>query len=91
MNNSIKKPFIPRDKPKSFILAIIAGLTGLLVAGPLMFAEYFWGLKMLAYIGKLLFVFSWTVGMVMGIVFASGLITGRYRNIEEKDWTHQIW
>ncbi len=56
-----------------------------------MFADYFFGLKMLAHFGKFLFIFSWIVGMVMGIVFAVGLITGRYRNIVEKDWTHQIW
>ncbi|MDD2272056.1 MAG: hypothetical protein PHP95_02780, partial [Desulfuromonadaceae bacterium] len=27
------KPFIPRDKPKSWIIGILAGLTGLLIAG----------------------------------------------------------
>jgi energy-coupling factor transporter transmembrane protein EcfT len=90
-NNGIKKSFIPRNKPKSFVVAIIAALIGGLCGGPLMFGGHFLNISSLIVFGKILFVFCWIVFAIMGIFFAFGMLAGRYRDMQEKDWTQQIW
>jgi hypothetical protein len=90
-NYGIKKPFIPRDKPKSFVIAIIAGLIGGLIGGPVMFGGHFLGISGIIIFGKILFMACWLVAASTGIFFAFGLITGKYKNIEDKDWNHQLW
>ncbi len=42
-------------------------------------------------LGKALFFLSWTVAAIMWLIFAVGLVTGRYKNISEKEWKEQLW
>ena len=92
MNNKRKsKPFIPRKAPKSFVVTISAGLIGLLCGGPLIFGGYFLGLKVLLTFGELIFILCWVIAAANGIIFTFGLITGRYRDMQERDWKEQIW
>ena len=90
-NKGKNKSFIPRKAPKSFVVAIFASLVGLLCAGPLIFGAYFLGLEALLIGGQLIFVLCWVIAAANGIIFAYGLITGRYRDIRERDWKDQIW
>ena len=80
----------PRKAPKSFVVIISAGLVGLLCAGPLIFGAYFLGLKALLILGQLIFALCWVIAAAHGIIFAFGLITGRYRDMQESDWKEQI-
>jgi hypothetical protein len=41
--------------------------------------------------GQALFVTSSIVAAVMWFIFASGLISRRYKNMEERDWKDQVW
>jgi len=49
--NNSTKPFLPRDKPKSWIVFIICGLAGLLIAGPLMFSGIMFEIEALEFLG----------------------------------------
>jgi hypothetical protein len=86
-----KKPFLPRDKPRSWIVAIICGLIGVLVAGPLAIAGITFEISALKEAGTLLFWCSWMVAISMGAVFLSKTIAGRYKSIEARDWSEQVW
>jgi hypothetical protein len=52
-NKGNDKPFIPRKAPKSFVVAIVAGLVSLFFGGPLMFGAYFLSMKTLLVFGQL--------------------------------------
>jgi len=86
-----KKPFIPRDKPKSWVIFIICCLSGILVGGPLAFVGAWSETAFVKGIGFALFAISWGVGMMAWLVFALGLVRGKYRNIKEADWNEQVW
>jgi len=86
-----KEPFLPRDKPRSWIVGIICGLIGVLIAGPLAFAGIAFEISALKEAGTLLFWCCWIVAIAMGAVFLSKTITGRYKSIEARDWSKQVW
>jgi hypothetical protein len=86
-----KKTFIPRDKPKSWIIAILSGLGGLFIAGPLIFLGYFLEWEFLKYLGMVLFAGFWLDFMLMGLLFMVGSLQGKYKNMSEKDWQDQVW
>lgn len=85
------KPFIPRDKPKSWIIGILAGLTGLLIAGTLLFVGYFFRLQLLQYLGRTLFVVSWITFALMWLLFIAQSLRGKYKKMSEKEWRDQVW
>jgi hypothetical protein len=85
-----QKPFIPRDKPKSWVVGILAGLVGLCV-GFVAVAAVMLGLNWLKQIAVAVFFLCGLVFGVTWLVFISGLLSGRYRNIQEKQWKEQLW
>jgi len=89
--NTSKKPFLPQDKPKSWIVFIIGILAGLLIAGPLMFSGIFQEIEAFQFLGKLLFTCCWIVAALMWVVFISRSIAGHYKGIEDRDWDEQVW
>jgi len=86
-----KKTFIPRNKPKSWIIGILAGLFGLLVAGPSLFVGYFFRWQLLQYLGKALFVGCWVTFALMWLLFMTRSLRGKYKKMSEKEWQNQVW
>ncbi len=91
MNSGSPKTFLPRDKPKSWIVFIVCGLMGLLIAGPVVIIGMTFHLEALRSVGIVLFWFCWAAGGVMWLVYISRLIAGKYKEIAERDWREQIW
>ena len=89
--NTSKNPFLPRDKPKSWILFVISALAGLLIAGPLFFSGIMLEMEALQFLGGLLFWCFWIAGALMWFVFISRSIAGHYKGIGDRDWSEQIW
>ena len=85
-----KKPFFPKDKPKSWVIGITSGLIGILVAGPMMFLGIYIGVGLIKMSGTILFVLCWTVFAVTSVVFVFGFLTGKYRGLKEKEWSEQV-
>lgn len=91
IKEKIKKPFIPRDKPKSWIIFICGVLIGLLVAGPLAIlgsALNFWLLKI---IGSVLFFACWAIAAIMFFVGIISRISGNWKKLEDRNWKDQVW
>ena len=91
MNKSNKKPFIPRDKPKSLVIFILSGLSGILITGPIMFIAMYLEIGILKSIGTILFYICWLIAALTFLVFVAGMLTDKYRNIQEQDWNKQLW
>jgi hypothetical protein len=84
------KPFIPRDKPKSWVVGILAGLVGLSV-GLVGFVAAWVGINWLKLLAIFFFAVCWLVFAATWFVFVFGLLTGRYKNIQPKVWSEQLW
>ncbi|MFQ6756997.1 MAG: hypothetical protein D9V46_02180 [Deltaproteobacteria bacterium] len=84
------RPFIPRDKPKFWVIAIIAGLSGL-GFGLLMIGAVLLALPLLKgfFIGCFLASLATFFVSSFGLVF--GMLAGRYRGLTEKPWREQVW
>ena len=91
MSTHPKKPFIPRDKPKSWIIFICAGLIGLLVAGPIAIGGSILEIRLLGMIGVFLFFLCWAAMAVMFVVGFISKIFGHWKDLQEKDWKDQVW
>ena len=89
--NPSKKPFLPRDKPKSWVVLTICILASLLLAAPLAFSGIMFEIEALESFGKLLFLCCWIVGAAMWLVFAARSVAGHYKGIEDCDWRRQVW
>jgi hypothetical protein len=87
---STVKPFIPRDKPRSWVIGVCAGLIGMAV-GLVGFVFAWVGIKPIQAIAIFLFMVCWLTFALSWLVFAFRLLTGHYRNIQSKDWAQQIW
>ena len=83
-------PFIPKDKPKSWVVGILAGLVGLAV-GFVAFTAAWTGISWLKSIAVFLFALCWLVAATSWFVFIFGLLTGRYRNMQPREWSEQLW
>ena len=83
-------PFIPKDKPKSWVVGLLAGLAGIAV-GLVAFAAAWAGIIWLKSISTFLFVLCWLAFAVSWFVFISGLLTNRYDNMQPKEWDDQLW
>lgn len=86
-----EKPFIPRNKPKSWVVFILSCLFGLLVAGPIAILGASLAISSVKSLGVSLFMISWTIGMGSWLVFTFGLASGKYKNIQEAEWREQVW
>ena len=91
MLNADKKPFIPTDRPKSWVVFIIAVLSGLLIGGPVLFAGTIYGLSFLRTLGMIIFVGAWAIGFVMWSVYAVGTLRGKYSDLTDQPWSEQLW
>ncbi len=85
-----KRPFIPRDKPRFWVLFVLAGLSGMGV-GLIGFGAAWFEQRWLASPMMLLFACCWLVAAVSWLGFIFGLLTGRYRNLSPRPWAEQIW
>jgi len=85
-----KKPFIPRDKPKSWVVFVLSALLGL-AFGLCAFAaaSHGWPIAKTIFIAG--FATCWAVGALAGITCGIGMATGRYGNLQEKPWRVQVW
>ena len=90
MTSTAKRPFIPRDKPKSFVIFTLAGLAGLGV-GLLAFAFAWFGFQPGYLAATGLFVVCWVVGALFLLLFAIQSIAGGYKDIQPKSWREQKW
>jgi len=84
------RPFIPRKAPRSFVVAVLAGLCGL-GAGGILFLGYYLGSELLVNGGRVLFFLCWLVMMPMMVVFLFKTFLGKYKDIVEKPWNEQVW
>lgn len=89
--NKNKKPFFPKDKPKSWVIGISSGLIGLLVAGPIMFLGIYIEVDLIKVLGTIMFVLCWAAFAIAWVVYALGLLSGKYRDLQEKEWSEQVW
>jgi hypothetical protein len=85
-----KKPFIPRDKPKSWVVFVLSALLGL-AFGLCVFAaaSYGWPIAKAFFIAG--FAACWALGAFAGLICGIGMATGRYGNLQEKPWREQVW
>lgn len=84
------EPFIPNDKPRSWVITVCAGLMGLAV-GFVAFLAAWLGLSALKAVAVTAFVLCWVVLAAFGLVFLAGLLTGRYSKVESRPWKEQVW
>lgn len=85
------RPLIPRDRPKSFVISVIAGCVGILIAAPAVYAGRFLKLHYVALFGGYLLLTCQVIFAVMWIIFMIGKLTGRYDRVTEKEWRQQLW
>jgi hypothetical protein len=83
-------PFIPRNTPKSFIVAILGGLSGLASGGIAFFGHYL-GSTLLLDGGRVLFGLCALVTLPMMAVFLINKLLGKYTQIVERPWDEQVW
>ena len=84
------KPFIPRDKPKSWVVFVLSGLIGL-AFGLCAFASASQGWLTAKTIFSVGFILCWAIGAAAVITCAHGMLTGRYGNIQDRPWEDQVW
>ena len=85
------EPFIPRDKPKSWVIGVCAGLCALLIFGPILGLAIFYESVWLRYVGMFGFFSCWCAFAASAIISISQLSSGRYENLVARDWKDQIW
>jgi hypothetical protein len=84
------KPFIPRDKPKSWVIAVLSVLIGL--GGGLMgFSGAAMKIMPLYYLGTSIFLICWIVGFPSILFFIFRNFSGCYKKLEVKNWKEQMW
>ncbi len=87
---SSNRSFIPTDKPRFWVVGVLAGLVGL-AAGLLAFAAAWSDLQALSAIFKVVFVACWAVGVFSWVGFMAGMLTGKYSGIADRPWKEQVW
>ena len=83
--------FIPRDKPKSWVVGSLSVISALLVAGPVTLIGIYAESDILFHLGGILFFGSWLLVIVMLVIYRVGVTKGKYVNLGKKDWSNQIW
>ena len=84
--------FIPKNKPKFWVIGILAGLSALFSTA-LSFGAVWLGIPIPIVKALLIPVFAicWATFAVSWVGFAIGMLSGRYRNLTEKPWREQEW
>jgi uncharacterized membrane protein YGL010W len=84
------RPFFPDDKPRSWVIAISAGLLGLLL-GSIAFGAAWAGLQVIKTLSLAAFVACWATFAICWAIFFVGQLSGRYRNMRPRPWREQVW
>lgn len=87
----MSRSFIPDDKPKSWVVFTLAGLIGVVIFGPLMFAGDYFGSKVLYNLAFGGFLICWMAACGAGILLTVGKAQGKYANVEKLPWDKQVW
>jgi hypothetical protein len=87
----MSKPFIPRDKPKSWVVAMLAGICNMLFSGPMMLLGAIFKIQIIKSIGITLFLAGCITFVVMLLIFQVNNLNGVYKNLKEDDWSNQLW
>jgi len=83
------RSFIPRDKPRSWVIFMCSILLGLVVLGPLLFLTA--GIRVIYDLVVAGFGLCAIVAIFAWFVFFVGLLGGKYRNLPERPWKEQVW
>jgi len=86
-----EESFIPKDKPKSWVIFNVSGLIGLLVAVPIFVLGACLESEIVENIGTRLLLLCLIVGIPAWLIFAAGMVSGKYRSIKTRKWRQQIW
>lgn len=84
------RSFIPRDKPRFWVLFVLACLSGM-GFGLIAFAAASAELSLLAIPMMIAFSICWLVAAVSFLGYMFGIFSGRYRNLRSRAWTEQVW
>jgi len=84
------RPFIPRDRPKSWVVFVLACLTGLFFGVVAVFAAWR-GLSIVENLSRILFFASWLAGAASWLYWRVGTSSGQYQNLPERSWREQVW
>jgi hypothetical protein len=85
-----KEPFIPADKPKFWVIGVLAGLIGMAI-GLVAFASAYLAPAFAKWVCFPLFMLCWATFAVCWLGAAFGLFTGRYRHLQSRSWHEQVW
>jgi len=91
MDNSNNKRFIPRKWPKSIVLAMLAAVFALFIAGPIALIGHLTDIEIILDLGWGLFLVFWFIFITMFITYWLNAFKGKYNHISEKDWSDQLW
>lgn len=84
------RPFIPRDKPRPWIVFVLAVIVEL-GFGLVSIVGAWLKIEPLYRLGYASLISAWAVGVVAFITLCIGAASGRYRNLAERDWKDQVW
>jgi len=84
------RPFIPQNKPRLWVIFMLAGLIGM-GAGLLGFLAAWFGLPWLSAPLIIVFFACWGTAAVSWFGFAFGMLTGRYSKLVARPWKEQVW
>jgi len=84
------RPFIPRDKPKSWVIFVLSALCGL-GFGLVAFVSASQGWSVAKAIGIAGFSLCWLSAAIAGINCGIGMLTGKYGHLQERAWRDQVW
>ena len=84
------RPFIPRDRPKSWVIFVLACLAGLLFGIVAVFATWR-GLSAVESLSRVLFFLCWLAAAMCWLYWRVGTASGQYHNLPERPWRDQVW
>jgi len=85
-----KKPFIPRNKPKSWVIGVLSCLIGL-GFGLLTLTAGWLEIILLSKLGYILFLINMFICFPAMLIFNIKNFSGQYLNLSSKDWKDQDW
>ncbi|WP_284450743.1 hypothetical protein [Methylophaga thalassica] len=91
MKENKNKPFIPKDKPRSWDTGVLAALIAVLLAGPIMFIGTYLQINFIKSVGIIIFVLCWIAFFLSWLIFVFGLSQSKYQKLTERPWSEQVW
>jgi len=85
-----KRPFIPQDKPKFWVIGVLLGLFGL-AFGLVGLVGAWFGISILRWLGVFVMASCVAVFFVCWVGAFVGSVGGKHRNIQAKPWSEQVW